>query len=210
MVRILLADNRLVIRAGLRILLQTHSDFHVCGETSSGQEAIRLASQKKPDVVIIDINMPVVNGIEATRQIHRVSPSTEILIYTNENNGDLIREVLCAGARGYLLKCASDDDIIEAVDALALHRPYCPAPVSELLLSSMTSECEESGTRLTLREQEILRLVAEGRRSKHIALMLGISPKTVQAHRGAAMRKLQLDSVADLVRYAVREKLIHA
>jgi DNA-binding NarL/FixJ family response regulator len=210
MIRILLADSRLVLRAGLRILLQTHSDFHVCGEACNGQEAVTLASQKKPDVVIIDINMPVVNGIEATRQIRRVSPNTEILMYTKESNGDLIREALCAGARGYLLKYAGDDEIIEAIDALALHRPYYPGLVSDLVLSSMTIDCDESGARLTVREQEVLRLVAEGRRSKHIALMLGISPKTVQAHRSAAMRKLQLESVADLVRYAVREKLIHA
>jgi DNA-binding NarL/FixJ family response regulator len=210
MVRVLLADNRFLIRAGLRALLQSHGGFDVCGEARDGQEAIGLARQKKPDVVVININIPLVNGIEASRQIRRASSSTEILIFTREDNGDLIREALCAGARGYLLKSASDDEIIEAIDALSRHRSCYSSAVSELLLSKLATGGDDRGTHLTTREQEILRLIAEGRRSKNIGLMLGISPKTVQAHRSAAMRKLQLESVADVVRYAVREKLVHA
>src|SRR5262249_50875113 len=207
MVRILLADNNVVVRAGFRALLQTRSDFHVCGEARSGREAIDLAGQKKPDVVVLDIDMSVVNGIEATRQIRRASSATEILIYTKENNGDLVREAICAGARGYLLKSSSDEEIIEAIDALARHHPFYSSLVSERFLDNLSTRVSHGsgGVRLTAREQEILRLIAEGRRSKNIALMLGISPKTVQSHRTAAMRKLQLQSVAEIVRYAVRE-----
>ena len=212
MVRILLADNRLLIRAGLRALLQTHSDFHICGEARSGQEAVDLACQKKPDIDVININMPIVNGIEATRRIRKESSGTEILIYTKEDNSDLIREALCAGARGYLPKSASDDEILEAIDALARHRAFYSSLLSEQFLRSATIGVGDhgDGVRLTGREQEILRFIAEGRRSKHIAEMLGISQKTVQTHRTAVMRKLQLQSVAAIVRYAVREKLVHA
>ena len=121
MTRILVADNRVVIRAGLRALLQTRSDFFVCGEARDGREAIDLALQKKPDIVVINVNMPVVNGIEATRQIRQASPGTEVLIYTEENNDDLIREAVGAGARGYLLESAGDEEVIEAIVALAAH-----------------------------------------------------------------------------------------
>jgi len=212
MVRILLADNRVLIRAGLRALLQTHSDFHVCAEARDGREAIDLAGQKKPDVVVINVNLPVVNGIAATRQIRRVSSRSEILIYTKENNGDLIREAINAGARGYVLKSADDEEIIEAIEALAQHRSYYSSLVPKQFLNSLTMRVQSDGgcMSLTCREQQILRLVAQGHRGKHIALILGISPKTVDTHRTAAMRKLQLQSVAEVVRYAVREKLIQA
>src|SRR5215467_15756718 len=212
MVRILLADNRVVVRAGLRGLLQTHSDFQVCGEARDGREAIDLACRKRPDIVVINVNMPGVNGIEATRQIRRASPGTEVLIYTKENSSDLIREALSAGARGYLLKSAVDEEIIEAIEALARHRPFYSSSVSEQFFDTLTMRVrgDSSGVRLTAREQEILKLIAEGHRGKNIALILGISKKTVDTHRTAAMRKLQLQSVAEVVRYAVREKLIHA
>ena len=212
MVRILLADNRVVVRAGLRGLLQTHSDFQVCGEARDGREAIDLACRKRPDIVVINVNMPVVNGIEATRQIRRASAGTEVLIYTKENNSELIREALSAGARGYLLKSAADEEIIEAMEALARHRPFYSSSVSEQFFDNLTMRVrgDSSGVRLTAREQEILKLIAEGHRGKNIALILGISKKTVDTHRTAAMRKLQLQSVAEVVRYAVREKLIHA
>jgi len=212
MVRILLADNRVVVRAGLRALLQTHSDFQVCGEARDGREAIDLACRKRPDIVVINVNMPVVNGIDATRQIRRASSGTEVLIYTKENNSELIREALSAGARGYLLKSAADEEIIEAMEALARHRPFYSSSVSEQFFDNLTMRVrgDSSGVRLTAREQEILKLIAEGHRGKNIALILGISKKTVDTHRTAAMRKLQLQSVAEVVRYAVREKLIHA
>jgi DNA-binding NarL/FixJ family response regulator len=211
MVRIILADNHLVIRGGLRALLQARSNFHICGETVDGRSAVDLAIQKKPDVVVVNINLPVIDGIEVTRQIRRAAPSIEVLIYTAETDDDLIREALCAGARGYLLKSAPDEQIIEAIEALARHRPFCSGSVSEVL-DEMTMRLggEKCGVHLTAREREILRLIAEGHRGKRIALMLGISQKTVDTHRGAAMSKLHLHSIAQVVRYAIREKLIEA
>ena len=212
MVRILLADNHIVIRSGLRALLRTRRNFHICGETNDGQEAVDLAVLKKPDVIVININLPALNGIEATRQIRRAVPGTEILIYTAENNDDLIREALSAGALGYVLKSAPDEEIIEAMEALARHQPYCSSAVSQKLLNDLTMRVRDDsiGVHLTAGEREIVRLIAEGHRGKSIALMLGIGQKTVETHRAAAMRKLNLQSIAEVVRYAVREKLIKA
>jgi DNA-binding NarL/FixJ family response regulator len=208
MIRILLADERVVIRAGLRALFQNRSDFLICGEARDGREAIDLARQQKPDVVIINLNMPVVDGIEATRQIRRACAATEILIFTSENNNERIREALCAGARGYLLKSASDAEIVAAVEAVGRHRPFYSGAVTEQDLTRRGNG-DRRGAYLTGREQEVVRLVAQGHRGKQIARLLGISLKTVNTHRSAAMRKLQLQSVAEVVRYAVREKLIH-
>ena len=212
MIRIVLADNHLVIRGGLRALLEARSNFHICGETGDGRGAVDLATQKKPDVVIINVNLPVINGIEATRKIRQAAPDTDVLIYTAENNADLIREALRAGARGYLSKSAPDEQIIEAIEALARRRPFYSSSASAKLFDEMTISVrgDGNGVRLTAREREILRLIAEGNRSKHIALVLGISQKTVDTHRTAAMRKLHLQSVAQVVRYAVRERLIQA
>jgi DNA-binding NarL/FixJ family response regulator len=212
MVRILLADNHLVIRAGLRALLQARSNFQICGEAGDGRGAIDLATQKKPDVVVIDINLPAINGIEATRQIRQRAPDTDVLIYTAENNADLMREALRAGARGYLLKSSPDEQIVEAIEALAQRRPFCSSSVSEKLLDEMTMQVRgnSNGAYLTAREREIVRMIAEGNRSKRIALMLGISQKTVDTHRTSAMRKLHLQSTAQVVLYAIRERLIQA
>jgi DNA-binding NarL/FixJ family response regulator len=212
MIRIVLADNHLVIRGGLRALLEARSNFHICGETGDGRGAVDLATQKKPDVVVINVNLPVINGIEATRKIRQAAPDTNVLIYTAQNNADLIREALRAGARGYLSKSAPDEQIIEAIEALARRRPFYSSSASAKLFDEMTISVrgDGNGVRLTAREREILRLIAEGNRSKHIALVLGISQKTVDTHRTAAMRKLHLQSVAQVVRYAVRERLIQA
>ena len=203
MVRILLADHQALIRGGLRALLRARKDFSICGEADNGIEAVELAIQAKPDVAIMDVNMPGINGIEATRQIHKAAPNTEILIFTGENNEDIMRECLLAGARGYLLKSVTDEQIIAAIDAVAQHHGYYTSSVTEKLLSAGNHQ-----TDLTKREREILRLVAQGRRSKEIAQMLGISLRTVESHRAAGMRKLDLHSTAEVVRYAIREQLI--
>jgi DNA-binding NarL/FixJ family response regulator len=203
MVRILLADHHVLIRGGLRTLLRARKDFSICGEAENGIEAVKLAIQAKPDVVIMNVNMPDINGIEATRQIRKASPNTEVLIFTAENNEDIMRESLQAGARGYLLKSAPDQQVIAAVEALAQHEGFYSGSVTERLLRG-----GDNRSRLTVREREILRLIAEGRRSREIAMMLGVSPRTVETHRSAGMRKLHLHSVADVVRYAIREKLI--
>jgi DNA-binding NarL/FixJ family response regulator len=203
MVRIFLADNHVLIRGGLRTLLRARRDFSVCGETDNGIEAVKLAVQSKPDVAIMDVDMPGINGIEATRQISKALPNTEILIFTAEDNEDIMRECLRAGAGGYLLKSASDEQIIEAIETLARHRGYYSGFVTEKLLRA-----GNNGSSLTPREREILRLIAQGRRSREIALMLGVSVRTIETHRAASMRKLHLRSVAEVVRYAIREQLV--
>lgn len=209
MVRILLADDHIVVRSGLRSFLEARSDFSICAEASNGREAIDLAVRKKPDVAILDISLSVINGVEATRQIRRGVPETEILIFTARADESLVREALCAGARGYLLKSETDDQIIKAIESLARHNAYFSGLISDCLLDNLIPHGEPGeGRRLTTREREVVRLVAEGNSSKTIAIMLGISTKTVDTHRTAAMRKINVRSVADVVRYAVRTNLI--
>jgi DNA-binding NarL/FixJ family response regulator len=203
MVCIFLADHHVLIRGGLRTLLRARKDFSICGEADNGIDAVKLVIQTKPDVAIMNVNMPGINGIEATRQIRQATPDTEILIFTAENNEDIMRECLRAGAGGYLLKSASDEQIIEAVEALAQHHGYYSGFVTEKLLRAGNNRSD-----LTTRERAILRLIAQGRRSKEIALMLGVSVRTVETHRAAGMRKLDLHSIAEVVRYAIRERLI--
>ena len=203
MVRIFLADHHVLIRGGLRTLLRERRDFSICGEADNGIDAVKLVIQTKPDVAIMNVNMPGINGIEATRQIRKAAPATEILIFTAENNEDIMRECLRAGAGGYLLKSASDEQIIEAIEALAEHQGYYSRSIAEKLLRAGNHRSD-----LTAREREILRLIAQGRRSREIAQMLGVSVRTVETHRAAGMRKLHLHSVAEVVRYAIREQLI--
>jgi DNA-binding NarL/FixJ family response regulator len=210
MVRIFLADHHVLIRGGLRTLLRTRSHFVICGEADNGIEAVKCAIQAKADVLIMNVNMPDINGIEATRQIRKAVPNTEILIFTAESNEDIMRECIRAGASGYLLKSAPDEQIIEAIEALAEHRGYYSGSVTAKLLRAANngSHNGSNGSRLTTREREILRLIAQGRRSKEIAQMLGVSLRTVETHRAAGMRKLNLHSVAEVVRYAIQEQLI--
>jgi DNA-binding NarL/FixJ family response regulator len=209
MTRVLLADNHILIRGGLRALLQAHSNFQICGEAGNGREAVDLAIRKRPDVVIMNLNLPGISGIEATRQIRKEVPSAEVLIFTADDSVDLMREALRAGARGYLSKSAPDEQIIDAIEALGRHQAVCPS-VSDRLIDSFTDRISVNGegVHLTNRERQILRLVASGYRGKRIADVLGISLKTVNTHRMSAMRKLHLRSVADVVHYAIREGLI--
>jgi DNA-binding NarL/FixJ family response regulator len=209
-VRILLADDHVVVRRGLRALLETRQDFAVCAEAAEGREAVDLALKHKPDVAVLDVSLPVLNGIEAARQIRRGSPGTEVLIFTMHDSDELITEVLHAGARGYLLKSETDEQIINAVTALTRHKPYFSSQVSEALLDKFNAAASGQANVLTSREREIVQLIAEGNSNKRIAMLLDISVKTVETHRSAAMRKLNIRSTAELVRYAVRNKLIQA
>jgi DNA-binding NarL/FixJ family response regulator len=204
--RIFLAENHIIMRGGLRILLQSRSDFHICGEADDGREAVELVLKTRPHVVVTNINLPGVNGIEATRQIHEALPTVGVLIFTAENNERLMRAALHAGACGYLLKSASDKQVIDAIEATARHERYVSSAVAEKLLDDVTGQ--NNPEQLTAREGDIVRLIAQGYRGREIALMLGISVKTVDCHRSAAMGKLQLRSVAEVVRYAIRRKLI--
>jgi DNA-binding NarL/FixJ family response regulator len=206
--RILIADDHAVVRSGLRAILEAHPNWEVVAEASDGKEAISKAIEAQPDVAIIDYSLPVVNGIEVTRQIRARLPGTEVLIFTMHDNQTLIEDLLKAGARGYLLKSDAKALLIGAIEALAAHKPFFTANVSEALLRSYVEKSKRSASPLTDRERTVVQLIAEGHSNKEIAQLLGISLKTVETHRAAVMRKLNLSSSAALVRYAIRNKIV--
>jgi len=212
MTQILLADDHAVVRRGVRALLEAHGGFLICGEASNGREAVEFAAQHQPAIVVLDISLPVLNGIDATRQIHKSAPGTEILIFTMHDSEDTIREALRAGARGCLLKSEADQQIVPAVQALVRHRPFLSPQIADLLFDAIAGQrgLNSSHSPLTPREREIVQLIAEGHSNKKIAKITGISVKTVETHRAVSMRKLKVHSTAELVRYAVRNKLIQA
>jgi DNA-binding NarL/FixJ family response regulator len=208
--RILIADDHAVVRSGLRAILEAHPNWEVVAEASDGKEAISKAIEAEPDVAVIDYSLPIVNGIEVTRQIRARLPKTEVLIFTLHDNQTLIEDLLKAGARGYLLKSEAKANLIGAIEALAAHKPFFTANVSEALLRSYVEGSKRAVSALTDRERTIVQLVAEGHSSKEIAQLLGITRKTVETHRAAVMRKLSLSSLAALVRYAIRNKIAEA
>ena len=210
LLRILIADDHAVVRAGLRTLLESHSGWEVCAESADGRDAVEKASKLKPHVAVLDIGMPLLNGIEATRRIHKSSPDTEILILTMHESEDLVQQVVDAGARGYILKDDADRILLAAVDSLRQHKPYFSTRVSTARDSSDSSPeaSRSSRSRLTPREREILQLLAEGKSNKEVASLLGISVNTAEAHRANIMLKLDLHSVTELVHYAIRNNII--
>ena len=212
-VRVLIADDHAVVRRGIRSLIMTQPDWQVCGEAVNGRDAVAQATQLQPDVVVMDIAMPELNGLEATRQIAAALPRTEVLILTMDNSEEVARQVLRAGARGFVLKSDADSSLISAVEALRRHKPFLTTHVADLILDR-PAESDESDrlndNALTPREREVVQLVAEGKSNKEVASALDISVKTVETHRANIMRKLNLDSVSDLVRYAVRNKIVAA
>ena len=208
-VRLLIADDHAIVRRGLQALLEVQVGWQVCAVAENGQAAVDLAGQHRPDVAILDYSLPVLNGLEVTRHIRLVCPSTEVLIYTMHNNEDVIRDVLRAGARGYLLKTEDDFEVVRAVQALLRKKPYFSPQVSETLLDTFLSGSKIVASQtLSSREREVIQLVAEGKSNRDIAERWGISIKTVESHRTAAMRKLNLRSGVELALYAVRNKLI--
>ena len=214
--RILIADDHDLMRRGVKTLLQSHVGWEVCGEAKTGREAVDKAGKLKPDVVILDIGMPDLNGVEAARRIRKASAATEVLILSMHYSDQLIREIVEAGVRGYVVKSDSDRDLVIAVENLAKHKPFFTSHATEVILSSfnMGGSVKEGpqlvSGRLTSREREIVQLLAEGKSSKEAASSLGISVKTVETHRANVMRKLELHSVSELVRYAVRNLIIEA
>jgi DNA-binding NarL/FixJ family response regulator len=212
--RILLADDHEIIREGLRSVLETRKDWEIVGEATNGREAVKKVAELKPDVVVMDISMPELNGLEAVRQIVKQVPRTEVLVLTMHDSEDLVRGVLDAGARGYLLKSDASRQLISAIEALRLHKPYLTPRVNEVVLRGYLGEeplkGETSGGKLTPREREIVQLLAEGLSSKEVAGTLHISVKTAETHRTNIMRKLDIHSVSELVRYAVRNHIIEA
>jgi len=207
--RILIADDHSVVRAGLRSLLESHPGWEVCAEAADGREAVDKAAKLKPHVAVLDIGMPLLNGVDATRRIRKSSPHTEILILTMHESEDLVQQVTEAGARGYILKDDADRILIAAVDAVRNHKPYFSTRFSPATDSADPSEPHKSSrSRLTPREREILQLLAEGKSNKEIAALLGISVNTAEAHRANIMLKLGFHSITELVVYAVRNKII--
>lgn len=215
MLRILLADDHDIVRRGLKDLLEQHVGWQVCAEAANGREATELALQHRPHVAVIDLSMPELNGLEATRRIRQSLPDTEVLIFTMHESEELIREVLGAGARGYLLKSDAVRQLIPAVESLSQRKPYFAGRVSEVVLDGFLKGGQvalegPTAERLTSREREVVQLLAEGNSNKQIARLLDLSVKTVETHRTAAMRKLELNSLPDLVRYAIRMQIIQA
>jgi DNA-binding NarL/FixJ family response regulator len=208
--RILIADDHAVVRSGLRTILEAHPNWEVVAEAADGKEAILAAAEAKPDVAVLDYSLPLINGVEVTRQIRARMPRTEVLIFTMHDNETLIGELLKAGARGYLLKSDAKRHLIAAIEALAIHKPFFTSQVSEALLESYLTSTGHAQSALTGRERNVVQLIAEGHTNKYIARLLSISIKTVETHRAAAMRKLELSSSAALVRYAIRNKLVEA
>jgi DNA-binding NarL/FixJ family response regulator len=206
--RILIADDHDVVRSGLRTILEAHPHWLVVAEAADGKEAIDRAIETKPDVAVIDYSMPLVNGLEVTRHIHAKLPRTEVLIFTMHASEALFEQVLKAGALGYLLKSDAQRYLITAIESLAIHKPFFTASVSETLLKSYVARARQAKSVLTDRERELVQLVAEGHTSKEIAHLLGISIKTVESHRSAVMHKLEFHSSAELVRYAIRNKIV--
>ena len=208
--RILVADEHEIVRFGLRTLLEAQATWSVVAEAANGKEAITKAVEMAPDVAIIDYSLPLSSGLEVTRQIRAKSPGTEVLIFTINDNETIIRELLQAGVRGYLLKSEAALDLIAAVRAVASGKLYLTPSLSEALLLSFTARLDREVSALSTRERQVVQLVAEGCASKVIARLLKISLKTVETHRAAIMRKLNVSSSAALVRYAVRNKLVEA
>jgi DNA-binding NarL/FixJ family response regulator len=216
MLQILIADDHETIRRGLRHLLEQHEDWRVCGEASNGRQAVELALKTMPHVILLDLMMPEMNGLEAARAIKKALPETEILILTAHETDELIREVLSVGARGYVLKTDPLLNVVAAIEALATHKPYFTWTVSKKMLDNYVAHhaareiAPGDLSLLTAREREVLQLLAEGRTNKAVSALLGISAKTVETHRAAIMKKLGLASVGELVRYALKSKVIEA
>jgi len=210
--RILIADDHEVARQGIRSLLESRPGWEVCAEAKDGREAVEGATKFKPDVLLLDIGMPNLNGLDAARQILATTPDARILILTIHDSEQVVREVLAAGARGFLLKSDAGRDLLAAVEALQHRRTFFTPKVAQMMLDGYLRPHEEADPSgqcvLTPREREVIQLVAEGRTTKEIATTLSLSVKTAETHRTNLMRKLDLHSVADLTLYAVRNGIV--
>jgi DNA-binding NarL/FixJ family response regulator len=213
MIRVLLADDHVLMRRGIRNLLEADPEIEVIAEAGDGREAAQLTLKSKPDVLIVDLTMPELNGLDAIRQIRKESPQVELLVFSMHDSEDLVREVLCAGARGYVLKSDAAFYLVEAVKSLARHRPFLTPRISEAILNTLVTsaagpaEKTNSGP-LSAREREILQLLAENKSNKEIAARLGISVRTVETHRRSVMQKLEASSIVELVHYAIRNGIV--
>jgi two-component system, NarL family, response regulator NreC len=212
--RILIADDHDVVRQGTAAIIERESGWEVCGIAATGREAVAQAIQLSPDIVIMDMTMPELNGLDAAIQIKRRLAKTEILIFSAHETEDLVREAFAAGVKSFIFKSEAHQCLREAIESLSRHKPYFTDKVSEILFSNILDGAKgkrggsDPGQRLSTREREIVQLLAEGSSNKQVADSLGISVRTAETHRAAILRKLKLDSVADLVRYAIRNRII--
>ena len=212
MLRLLVADDHEIVRRGLQALLKAQPGWEVCAEAANGREALEKAKVLKPDIVILDLAMPEMNGLEATRQIRKAVPDAEVIILTMHESEQVVREVLDAGARGYILKSDAGRDLVAAVESVSRRVPFFTSKVAALVLVAYLNGRAAPGSgdrrRLSPRESEIIQMLAEGKTSKEVAVKLGISVKSAETHRSNIMRKLDLHTVSDLVRYAIRNKIV--
>ncbi len=207
-IKILLADDHALVRQGFKMILGAQPDMEIAGEAGNGREAVEQAERLKPDVIVMDVSMPELNGIEATRRISDLVPRARILALSMHKDSVYVREILRAGARGFLLKDAIDRDLLAAVRAVASGEGYLSPAVSEAVLSDYRKHVTDPLDLLSSREREVLQMIAEGKTNKDIAVSLDLSVYTVDAHRGRIMEKLNLHSVGELVRFAVRKGLV--
>lgn len=218
-VRILVADDHEVVRHGVKNLIESEEDFEVVAEAVCGRDAVELCEKKKPDIAVLDLGMPGLNGMEATRQIRKVRPETKILIFTMHETERLVQEVFQAGAQGYVLKSDAGKHLIHALRTILLGQHFFSSKVTEVIFEGFLRSASggevlpvagEESMRLTAREREIVQLLAEGKSNKEVATVLGISVKTAETHRATLMRKLSLHNLSDIVRYAIRNHIIEA
>ncbi|HTP88975.1 MAG TPA: response regulator transcription factor [Candidatus Acidoferrales bacterium] len=207
-IRILLADDHAVVRQGFKMLLGAQPDMEIVGEASNGREAAEKAEESRPDVVVMDVAMPELNGIEATRRLTASVPHTRVIALSMHKDSVYVREILRAGARGYLLKDSGAEDLVSAIRAVARGESYLSPAVSNAVLDDYRRHVTNPIDLLTSREREVLQMLAEGKTNKEIAGVLNLSVYTVDAHRGRIMEKLNLHSINDLVRFAVRNGVI--
>lgn len=212
-IRILIADDHGIVRKGLRLQLEQHDDFEVVGEASDGREAVRAADELNPDLVIMDIAMPNLNGIQAAAHLVKRKPEIGIIMLSMHSDESYLMRTLAAGAKGYLLKDTADVDLYRAVQVVAQGKPYFSPAIANTLLEDYMRRLQQRGLQdsydlLTDREKEILQLLAEGKSNKDVAALLNLSPSTVETHRTRIMQKLDLHSSAEIVLYAVRKKIV--
>jgi DNA-binding NarL/FixJ family response regulator len=207
--QVLIADDHDLMRRGIKALIESQDNWTVCAEARTGREAVDKAESTKPDVAIIDISMPELNGIDAARKIKAVSPRTEVLILSIHYSDQVVRDVINSAIRGFVVKSDSERDLVMAVEAVSKHRAFFTPLATQAMLNSLEKpeEAEPAETRLTTREREILQLLSEGKSSKEVASVLNISVKTAETHRSNLMGKLGLHNVSELVRYAVRNRI---
>jgi DNA-binding NarL/FixJ family response regulator len=210
--RILIADDHEIVRHGIRALIENHPGWEVCGEAVDGRDAVQKARELRPDLALLDVGMPNLNGLDAARRILDIAPQTRVLILTMHESEQVVREVLEVGARGFLLKSDAARDLVSAVQALQRRTTFFTSSVAEMVLNGFLHRRGDTQRltkdRLTPREREVVQLLAEGKSSKEVAVVLDLSVKTAETHRANVMRKLDLHSVADLVLYAVRNHLV--